>query len=245
MKPISSPIHSHGRLAHSLRRTVIAIVATGAVAAQTVDARAASHVVVVQPKDLPESVRQPGEAMFLHDTIDDRTLLYIEQQGGSQLVILDVTDPAHVTRAGSVQLDAGRTFDFVSELGERKELIHFRDSGKDAVLDLHKAYAPTLEMVPGLTLQGPTVLLGTGGFTVTNQVDSNAAATAPAPRDYQVVDTADAKEPTLVSTVKQVREEITNDATGTTFLLANDGLYLIRRPLQETARWLREMERYS
>jgi hypothetical protein len=57
-----------------------------------------------------------------------------------------------------------------------------------------------------------------------------------------VVDTADSKEPTLVQTVKQVREEVTNNTTGTTFLLANDGLYLIRRPVQETAKWIREMD---
>jgi hypothetical protein len=80
---------------------------------------------------------------------------------------------------------------------------------------------------------------------VTSPVHANADATPPAARDYQVVDTADSKEPTLVQTVKQVREEITNDETGTTFLLANDGLYLIRRPAQETAKWVREMDRYS
>jgi len=245
MKPIKSRVHSDSRFSRSLRWTALAIVATGAVAAQTVDAHAASHIVVVQPKDLPELVRQPGEAMFLHETIDGKTLLYIEQKSGGQLVILDVTDPTHVTREGSVQLDAPGPFDFVSELGERKELIRFRQSQTDAVLDLHKADAPILETVQGLTSRGPTELLGAGGFTVTSRVDANADATAPAPRDYQVVDTADSKEPTLVQTVKQVREEITNEETGTTFLLANDGLYLIRRPVQETAKWVREMDRYG
>jgi hypothetical protein len=33
--------------------------------------------------------------------------------------------------------------------------------------------------------------------------------------------------------VRQVRQEITNDETGTTFLLTADGLYLIRRPAME------------
>jgi hypothetical protein len=245
MKPIKSRVHSDSRLSSSLRRAAIAVVATGAIAAQTVDAHAPSHIVVVQPKDLPQLVRQPGEAMFLHDTIDGRTLLYIEQKGGGQLVILDVTAPAHVTREGAVQLSAGEPFDFVSELGEHQELIRFRQSQTDAVLDFHKADAPTLKTVQGLTARGPTELLGTGGFTVTSPVHANVDATAPAARDYQVVDTADSKEPTLVQTVKQVREEITNDETGTTFLLANDGLYLIRRPAQETAKWVREMDRYS
>jgi hypothetical protein len=180
--------------------------------------------------------------MFLHETIDGKTLLYIEQNLGGRLVVLDVTDPTHVTGEGSVQLDARGPFDFVSELGERKELVHFRQSQTDAVLDLRKADAPTLERVQGLTLQGPTMLLGSEGFTVTTQAGADADASAPAPRDYQVVDTADSKEPALVCTVKQVREEITNAETGTTFLLANDGLYLIRRPVEETSKWLRDMQ---
>jgi hypothetical protein len=242
MKPIESRVHSDNRFSKSRRWTALAIVATAAIAAQTVDAHAASRIVVVPPKDLPESVRQPGEAMFLHEELDGKTLLYIEQKSGGQLAILDVTDPTHVTREGSVRLDAPGSFDFVSQLGESKELVRFRQSQTDAVLDLHKADAPALETVQGLTSGGPTELLGRGGFTVTSRVHANADATAPASRDYQVVDTADSKEPTLVQTVKQVRAETTNDETGTTFLLASDGLYLIRRPVQETAKWIREMD---
>jgi hypothetical protein len=230
------------RFSKSLRRAAIAIVATGAIAAQTVYARAPAHIVVVQPKDLPELARQSGEAMFLHDTIDGKTLLYIEQKLGGRLVVLDVTDPAHVSGEGSVHLDAPGPFDFVSELGERKELVHFRDSHKDAVLDLHKPDAPTLETVQGLTLQGPTMLLGSGGFTVTSRADADTDASARAPRDYQLVDTVDSKEPTVVCTVRQVREEITKEETGTTFLLGNGGLYLVRRPIEETNQWLRQMQ---
>src|ERR1700716_2562139 len=230
------------RLSKSLRRAAIAIAATGAIAAQTAPAGAANHILVVHPKDPPELSRQSGDALFLHETIDGKTLLYIEQNLGGRLVVLDVTDPAHVTGEGSVKLDARGPFDFVSELGERKELVHFRQSQKDAVLDLRKADSPALDGVQGLTLQGPAMLLGTEGFTVASQADAKADASTPAPRDYQVVDTAGSKEPALVCTVKQVREEITNAETGTTFLLANDGLYLIRRPVEETSKWLRDMQ---
>ena len=76
------------RLSKSLRRAAIAIVATGAIAAQTVYARASHKIVVVQPKDLPELARQSGEAMFLHHTIDGKTFLYIEQNRGGRLVVL-------------------------------------------------------------------------------------------------------------------------------------------------------------
>jgi len=48
--------------------------------------------------------------------------------------------------------------------------------------------------------------------------------------NYQVVDLSN---PNPVADVKHVFEKITNDETGTTFLLATDGLYLIRRPAVE------------
>ena len=40
---------------------------------------------------------------------------------------------------------------------------------------------------------------------------------------------------------KRVREEITNEETGTTFLLADDGLYLVRRPSVERDKESREL----
>jgi hypothetical protein len=51
--------------------------------------------------------------------------------------------------------------------------------------------------------------------------------------DYQVVETVNSREHNRIDEVRQVRQEITNDETGTTFLLTADGLYLIRRPAME------------
>jgi hypothetical protein len=72
--------------------------------------------------------------------------------------------------------------------------------------------------------------LGDDGFIIVNQVNVQSASNV---RDYQVVETANSQEPNRVFDVEQVREEITNDDTGTTFLLTADGLYLIRRPTVE------------
>src|ERR1700722_9630185 len=127
-----------------VRRAAIALVATGALAAPVAYTRISSNLIVVPPTDLPELARQTGEAMLLHDTIDGRTLLYIEQNHGAQLGILDVTDPSHVKGKGSAQIDAPGTFDFVSSLGDRAEVVRFRQGQGSAVLDLHKVEVPTL-----------------------------------------------------------------------------------------------------
>jgi hypothetical protein len=219
-------------LSKRIRRLAIAIVASGVISAPSAYARLSNNIVLVRPADLPELARQTGEAMFLHEANDGRTLLYIERNQGTRLAIFDVTDPSHVNSEGSVHLDAPETFDFVSNLGYQATLVRFRLGHGKAVLDLHNARIPTLKRIQGLPLQGPIMGLSHAGFTVTSQTD------APPTRSYRAVAPAVADAPNLpdlvrVLDVKQIREEITDEDTGTTFLLTEDGLYLIRRPAAE------------
>jgi hypothetical protein len=222
-----------GKLSKRLRRMAIAIGASGIVAATAVHANPSNKIVLVPPTDLPELARQSGDAMLLHETIDGRTLLYIEQNQGARLATFDVTDPVHVKGEGSEQRDVSGPFDFVSSLGNQAELFRFRQG--DAVLDLHKANVPNLRAVQGLTLQGPITRLGNDGFAVTSQAIQTA-------RDYQVVETANSQDLNHIFDVKQVREEMTNADTGATFLPAENGLYLVRRPAVESDKRRREQE---
>ena len=207
--------------------------AVAAVLTMTGHAAASSRpnkIMVVRPTELPELARVPGQAMVLHETGYGTTLLYVEQNDGTRLVIFDVTDPANVKQESAARLDAPGSFDFVSSLGDHAELIRFRDGQGEAVLDLRNVELPTIEMIPGLSFQGSTKHLGNDGFMISNQasVPSNSKAV-----DYQVVETANLREPNRVYEVKHVRQEVTNDETGTTFLLTADGLYLVRRPAVE------------
>jgi len=217
-----------GKLSKSSRQVAIAIVASAVVAATAVRANPSNNIVLVPPTRLPELARQSGDAMLLHETSDGRTLLYIEQNLGARLAIFDVTDPVHIKDEGSVQLDTAGPFDFVSPLGKQAELIRFRQGHEDAVLDLRKERVPNLGAVQGLTLQGPITHLGNDGFTVTSQVPQMPTATT--------------QDLSRVFDVKQVREEVTNAGTGTTFLLTENGLFLIRRLAVESDKRRRERE---
>jgi hypothetical protein len=199
-----------GKLSKRLRRTAIAIAASG-MAATIIHANPSNSTVLVPPADLPELARQGGEAMLLHETIDGRTLLYIEQNQGARLAALDVTDPPHVKGKGSVQLEASGAFDFMFPLGDRAELVRYREGQGDAVLDLREV--PKLNKLEDL--------------------DYAAYGDRQAARDYQVVDSEVSRELSHVFDVKQVRQETTNAATGTTFVLTENGLYLIRQPRVE------------
>jgi hypothetical protein len=201
--------------------STLAIATLGAILASPITyANPSNRIVLVQPTELPTLAQLSGEAMFLHDTWDGRKLLYVEQRQGAQLAIFDVTDPAHVKGEGSAQLNAAGPFDFVASLGERAELVRFRHGHEDAVLDLRKV--PTLKSLQGVQVQTSTVLLGDVSFPLAG------------PAIAQAMDQSVWVDDHIVE-VKQVRQEMTNADTGTTFLLAEKGLYLIRRPALETA----------
>jgi hypothetical protein len=93
------------------------------------------------------------------------------------------------------------------------------------VLDLRKATRPVLRVISPVTNLGPAESLGESGLLVTSQPYKYVSAVG---RDYQVFDIA-APDPTQLATVKDVRHRVTNDETGTTFLLGPNGLTVVRR----------------
>jgi hypothetical protein len=225
------------RIAQLTLTAVVALIFTGHAEAR--NRHSSDKVIVVRPPDLPESARVTGQAMMLHDTMDGRTLLYIEQNHGARIAIFDVTDPAHVKAEGSAQVDAPGSFDFVSSLGADAVLVRFRNGHGEAVLNLQKVKTPTLNMIQGLYFQGSMEFLGDNVLLVAKgpSVRSDANDT-----DYQVVDISNPLQPNPITDIKQILEKITNDETGTTFLLTADGLYLIRRPAAEEESRIRQQQ---
>jgi hypothetical protein len=184
-----------------------------------------NDLVVMEARDLPEQAQTPGNSLFLHSDNAGNTYLYVEQQQGARLSIFDVTDPARIKLVVSTPLAAQGAFDFVRPLGNNAELVYFRDGQKEAVLDLRKARRPVLRMIPAMTDFGPAEPLGESGFLVTAQVHQYTPAVA---RDYQVIDVAGSI-PTQLAIVNDVKHRVTNDYTGTTFLLGTDGLTVVRQ----------------
>ena len=211
-----------------ISQLTVAVVAALTLTGQAEAKSRANRIVVERPADLPELAQKAGQAMLLHDTGDGRTLLYIEQNRGAQLAVFDVSDPAHVKEEGSARLDAPGSFDFVSSLGDYAELVRFRRGQGEAVLNLHNVKDPTLATGQGLDIQGSTRRLGDDGLIIASQPTVQSGAIDPT--DYEVVDISNPLHPSTVADMKRVLEEVTNDETGTTFVLTPDGLYLIRRP---------------
>ena len=184
-----------------------------------------NDLVVMEARDLPEQAQAPGNSLFLHSNNAGSTYLYVEQQQGTRLSVFDVTDPARIKLVVSTPLAAEGTFDFIRPLGNNAELVYFRDGQKEAVLDLRNARRPVLRMIQATTDFGPAEPLGESGFLVTAQAHQYTPAVA---RDYQVIDVAGSI-PTQLATVNDVKHRVTNDYTGTTFLLGTDGLTVVRQ----------------
>jgi hypothetical protein len=216
-----------------LRRAAVALFAIGAVAAGAVHADPSNTVVVVPPTHLPALARQAGEAMLLHETIDGRILLYIEQNQGTRLATFDVTDPLHIKGEGSVHLDASGPFDFVSPVGNQAELVRFREGKEDAVLDLPRLGDPKLMTIRGETLPGRISGASSTAFRV-----ASATMDAPPALEIGAIGTVLSYELNRIFDVKQVRAQMTRSDTGTTFMLTENGLYVIRRPAVE---WIHQL----
>src|ERR1700730_13610403 len=188
------------------------------------------ELVVMEPRDLPEQAQAPGNSLFLHSDNAGRPYLYVEQQQGARLSVFDVTDPARIKLVVSTPLAAEGAFDFVRPIGDHAELVRFRDSQKEAVLDLRKAKSPAFRMISTVTDLASAETLGQSALLVTSQSHHYTPAVA---RDYHVIDIA-APVPTQLAIVKDVKHRATNDETGTTFLLGSDGLTVVRRlPVEE------------
>jgi hypothetical protein len=206
----------------------LGLVAAAAVLTSTAEAEIHSRsqeLVVMEARDLPEQAQTPGNSFFLHSDNTGSTYLYVEQQRGARLSVFDVTNPANIKLVVSTPLATEGAFDFVRPLGDQAELVYFRDSQKEAVLDLRKAKRPVFRAISTATDLDQAETLGENGLLATSQVHTYVPAIA---RDYQVIDIA-ASAPTQLVTVKDVKHRVTNDETGTTFLLGSNGLTVVRR----------------
>jgi hypothetical protein len=219
-----------------MKNQTIHYFATGLIALATLAAPLAGHaelhskskeIIVLEPKDLPEQAQLSGDDLFLHADNAGRNYLYLEQENGTRLTVLDVTNLARIKPVSMIPLTVAGPFDFVRTLNDRAELIRFRQGGGVAVLDLAKANRPEVHSIASMAAAEQTEPLGLTALLAEPELVNHVQA---APRDFQVVDISTSFNPVVMTTIKQVEHRIVNDETGTTFLLGGQGLTVIRQP---------------
>jgi hypothetical protein len=223
-------------------KTVIYPILMAAVLAGTAHANADSNnyghdkhrsrtLVVESPSELPELAQKDGEALYLHNTGDGRMILYIEGLGGKNLSILDVTDPAKIRPIGRVDISGTVPFDFVQDVNGSAILIHYRNESGFATLNVHRIARPVITPLPTLELSHNAEMIDNTGLLVS--ATNTKSQPAVAPRDYEVVDTTYPSHLVLAATVGSVKQTLSNQNTGTQFLLSHEGVTVVRRPQVE------------
>jgi hypothetical protein len=185
---------------------------------------ATKEIVVEFPSDLPVLAQQPGEAMLLYSAGEDRVLLYLEQNQGRTLTILDVSKPGKIQSIGQVSIDALGPFDFVQYLGHSAELVHYRNHSGFAVLSFKDYKTPVLKAEPkylrsaAVQTDGSEMLLVSPASQVGPSVDSQ----------YEVISISHPSNPAPLATIKGVIQRVDRPETGTIFLLTDHGLNVVR-----------------
>jgi hypothetical protein len=204
-----------------------AVLATTAASANAAVIPHSKTIVVETPSQLPVLAEKDGEAMYLYEPGDGRSVLYIETQDGQGLSALDVTDPAKIKALTRTPLATKTAFDFVQEVGGTGALIRYRDGSGVALVSLRNYKRPVLAEGPTVDRADASEALGETGLLLTsNDVVRNSIGD---PRNYKVLDTSNASQPGLLASIPAVKQRLSKADTGTLFLLNSDGVTVVRR----------------
>jgi hypothetical protein len=209
----------------SIYKMMIAATLTAIVGVQAEASAQSKSIVVEFPSDLPELAQRNSEAMYLHHTGAGQAVLYLEQDQGRTLAILDVTDPAHVRPVGQVSIGASSPYDFVQSLNGSAALIHFRNRTGFAVMSFKKYKEPVVRNEPEYLHPASEELAGSDGLLLVSSGSSSAPARG---SQYEVISISDPPNSTPLATVQGVIQRLDRPQTGTIFLLNDHGLTIVR-----------------
>ena len=182
---------------------------------------------VETPASNPELAVPNAQALYLHMTGDGRTLLYVEEQNGCGLAVLDVTTPSNIRRVADAAITATSAFDFVKPIGDNAVLVRYRDGSGYALLDLTHSQHPVLAASAALAQSAAIQHLGETGLLAS--VAANTSESAGDPQTYRVLDISAPTAPHVLATVANVTQQVSNGETGTLFLLNQHGITVVRR----------------
>ena len=175
-------------------------------------------LVIVPSHKLPEKAHRAGQAMKLHLVSPDTLYLYVEQDNGRSIAVFDVSHPSKIALKAFVTVDAPASFDFVETVGRHTELIRYTDGSGNALLDLSKPKLPRIKTMAATASEAYVLPIREAGSGISGVVTKPLA-------DYQVILPS---RPQQILTVREVIQQLRDEANGTTYLLGSDGLTVIR-----------------
>jgi hypothetical protein len=179
---------------------------------------------------LPALTQQPAQDFLLYSSRYYNAWLYIEQEHGARLLVLDVFEPSNIRLVASVSTGLAKPFDLVPVPHQHYAIARFCDGSGEEFLDLSRPRAPRLtaasthfdkpratdssETYPGVELHVSEPVVGEG-------------------QEVRIVQPG--KAPLLIATVPHVTHRTFRPETGTLFLIGEQGLTIIRQHSAELA----------
>ena len=225
----------------SIGKIFVAVVLAATAIVQAKASVSSKTIVVELPSDLPEIARGRSDAMYLHHTHEAQAILYLEQDHGRKLAILDVTDPANIKAVGQVSIAAPAAYDFAQYLGGSRTLIHYRDHSGYAVLSFKNFKQPVLTPEPEYLHPSTEQTEGSSALLL---VSSSATSAPPRPSEVEILSISNSSGAAPLATVQGVIQRVDRPETGTIFLLNDQGVTVVRRLAAErehqTEEWQKE-----
>lgn len=211
---------------YRISKIMVSAIFAAALGVQAEGKTQSKSIIVESPSDLPEMAQRNSQAMYLHYTNDGRVILYLEQDQGRTLGMLNVTDPGAVRAIGQVSIPATSSYDFVKTLHDSAVLIRYRDHSGFAVISFKKFKKPVLTEAPQFQHPADAEALGHSGLLLASMATSNTPAPDP---QYEVIDISNPSKPRELATVPEVKQRLVRPETGTSFFLSKNGLTVVRR----------------
>lgn len=170
----------------------------------SVQAHAKTHsrsIVVESPSNLPEAAQRSSEAMYLLRSASGQAILYLEQDQGRTLAILDISDSGAIRALGQVSIAAPSPYDFVETPKDSAVLIHYRDNSGFATVHFKKFKQPVL--TEAAEFQPLPEALGHDGLVFASTAPSAAPVAIP---QYEVFDISNPSRPVALATVEGARQ---------------------------------------
>jgi hypothetical protein len=210
----------------SIGKILVAVVLATTASVQAKASVNSKTVVIELPSDLPEIARGRSDAMYLHHTHEAQAILYLEQDHGRKLAILDVTDPANIKAVGQVSIAAPAAYDFVQYLGGSRTLIHYRDHSGYAVISFKNFKQPVLTPEPEYLHPSTAQADGSSALLL---VSSSGTSAPPQVSEYEILSISNSSGSAPLATVQGVIQRVDRPETGTIFLLNDQGVTVVRR----------------
>jgi hypothetical protein len=214
------------KMNQSIGKIFVAVVLAATAIVQAKASVSSKTIVVELPSDLPEIARGRSDAMYLHHTHEAQAILYLEQDHGRRLAILDVTDPGKIKGVGQVSIAAPAAYDFVQYLGGSKTLIHYRDHSGYAVISFKNFKQPVLTPEPEYLHPSTEQTDGPNGLLL---ISSSGTTAPPRPSEFEILSISNSSGSAPLATVQGVIQRLDRPETGTIFLLNDQGVTVVRR----------------